>query len=203
MTAPNIVLRGTERACFFGKTGTGKTTLARSLLYQCARTVVLDPKHMFTPPPGVKIVSEYTKRLAHQVIRVEPDGWESERWRQAIYQVWQRGNTVLYVDECTLISPARTILPELGRVIRTGRERGLGVWIASQRPKDIPSVVFTESEHFFVFRLQWEEDRKKVASFTHDALQSMLPRLKGHDFAYVGIESDTVALVHNIIRGSK
>lgn len=77
---------------------------------------------------------------------------------------------VIYGDEATLLTRPTILEPTLGKAIRTGRERGVAVWLSSQRPKNIPSEVFTESEHFFVFQLTYEDDFRKVASFTGDRM---------------------------------
>lgn len=194
----NVNISRTDRACFFGRTGSGKTTLARSLLHSCNLPyAVLDPKHRYRDE-GVKVTHGFNRKLREQIIRVDPLGGaeELELWDEVIYSIWKHGDTIIYADEATLLTPPRSILPELGRAIRTGRERNVGVWIGSQRPKDIPSVVFTEAEHFFLFRLQWEADRTKVSSFTSPYLDrpyaAMLRegRIAKHDFMYYGVEDD-------------
>lgn len=194
----NLNIRRTDRACFFGRTGSGKTTLARRLLRSCSLPfVVLDPKHRYEDE-GVQVTHAFNRKLSEQIIRVDPigGGEELELWDEVIYNVWKHGDTILYADEATLLTPPRSVLPELGRAIRTGRERNVAVWIGSQRPKDIPSVVFTEAEHFFLFRLQWDADREKVASFTSPHVErpykGMLRegRQAKHDFIYYGVEDD-------------
>jgi hypothetical protein len=182
----SISLQTSDRALFLGRTGSGKTTLAKAFLAITPRWVILDAKHTVRVP-GVPIRKTFNRHLDRQIIRVEPDEWELERWSDVIDAVWRRGNAVLYVDETTLITPPRTILPALGKAIRTGRERGLGVWCGSQRPKDIPSAVFTEAEHFFVFQLTFAADREKVRSFTHDGLGRLMRSLSGHDYVYYNV----------------
>jgi DNA helicase HerA-like ATPase len=183
---------------FCGRTGSGKTTLARSLLRSCnVPYAVLDPKHRYRDG-DVKITRRFQKKLPEQIIRVDPLGGDAELglWDEVIYDIWKDGDRIIYVDEATLITPPRSVLPELGRAIRTGRERNVAVWVGTQRPKDIPSVVFTEAEHFFLFRLQWEDDRRKVASFTSpnldDVYENMMRegREAKHDFVYYGVDDD-------------
>jgi len=104
---------------------------------------------------------------------------------------WKRGNTIIYIDELTLANPQRTrLLPAFGRAIRTGRERKVSVWCGSQRPKDIPSNVFTETENFYIFRLVWDDDRKKVGSFTSNLMYKRQALLRGHDFLYYNVVSE-------------
>lgn len=185
-----------DRACFFGKTGTGKTTLIRRILSTANRWVILDPKHEF--PADAPIVSHFNKKLPRQIIRVAPSKTELSEWYDAIDEVWDDGNRILVIDEGTLINPSTTrISPSLGKAIRTGRSRNLGVWFASQRPKDIPSAVFTEAEHFFLFRLTWKKDREKVLTFTSDILGQAHESLRGHDFLYYNVSDDSAYLMRS------
>lgn len=150
---------------------------------------VIDAKHDFTLGDA-PIVRSFNPKLERQIIRVPLGAGEEELWDSAIWAAWDRGNGILYVDETTLLTPARVIRPSLGAAIRTGRSRGLGVWCGSQRPKDIPSAIFTEAEHFFLFQLTFEADREKVVSFTSPVIEDALSSLRGHDFIYWNILED-------------
>src|SRR5581483_6271498 len=137
---------------FFGRVGSGKTSLARAFLRGVTRFAVLDPKHTFRMG-SVPFSKTYVPSRARQIIRPNIET-EADEWEHSIRAVYNRKNTLLYVDELTLVNERYgfRLSPELGRAIRTGRERNNGVWCGSQRPKDIPSAVFTESEHFFIFQ---------------------------------------------------
>lgn len=152
--------------------------------------VALDPKHDLRIGDA-PVTDRFKPHLRRQIIRIPPYGGdELLAYDDAIWAIWERGHGILYVDETTMVMPSRVIRPAIGAAIRTGRSRGLGVWCASQRPKDLPSAVFTETEHFFVFQLNFESDREKVTSFTSDTLDEPLGRLRGHDFIYWNVLSD-------------
>jgi DNA helicase HerA-like ATPase len=195
-----------DRVDFFGRTGSGKTTLARSLLHMSELPfVVFDPKHRYTDGQ-VPVGTRYSKRRREQIVRSPAEltgADEAYFWDEQFYNVWKDGGRILYVDEVTLVNPsARVLLPEYSRCIKTGRERGVGVWNGSQRPKDIPSAVFTEAEHFCVFRLQWSLDRVKVGQFTSDEIGSHLEELhRGgraakHDWCYYNVDDDRIVRIH-------
>ena len=166
------------------------------------RHVVFDPKHRYTDP-GVKIVHDFVPRLDRQILRIPPGPNDLSYWDEAFQRVWERGDTIAYVDEVTLLLPGtRSMLDWHRRSIVTGRERNVAIWNGTQRPTEIgSSVIFTETEHFFVFRLQFEADRDKVCSFTTDRMYGYLSRLKRegrtakHDFVYYNPDDDYVLRV--------
>lgn len=185
-----VPIQADQRVCLFGRTGSGKTTLAKRILSSATfRWAALDPKHDLSIP-GIPVVSKFNEDLDRQIIRVPFDENEYFAWDDAIDGVWENGNRILYVDETTLLTPPRSLRASLGRAIRTGRSRGVGVWCASQRPKDLPSAVFTEAEHFFVFQLTFKADREKVCSFTTDAISDALPKLRNHDYVYYNVKEN-------------
>lgn len=189
-----IDIKASNHVALFGRTGSGKSTLAKALLLRFRRFAVLDAKHTFTVPGnGVITLPAYDKNVDRQIIRVPFDN-EYERWADSIERIWRDGNRILYIDEATLITKTRTILPEYGKAIRTGRERGIGVWSGTQRPKEIPSVIFTEAEHFFVFQLTYKPDRDKVVSFTGDGMEPFYAMAKDHNFVYYNVSSNEYTL---------
>lgn len=196
MTVPptyTIRIPPSDRAVFFGRTGTGKTTLAKVLLNGVRSFVVLDAKHTFRMG-STPILPDYDPDIDRQIVRVPPDYDENDRWQEIIDRVWRTTTPttpygrVLYLDELTLLNPsAQRVSVPLGRAIRTGRERRLGVWCGSQRPMQIPSAVFTEAEHIFTFALGFDKDREKVASFSGETYRRVIERLGGHRFAYYDV----------------
>jgi len=203
-----IVISPGERMFISGRTNSGKTTLVKHLLRSVPVYSVLDAKHTYRPPAEVAalvpIVAEHNPELPQEVIRIpweeEPDGWGD-----AINQIFREGNRLIYVDEATLLVDSRGIKHPLGKAIRTGRERGIGVWVGTQRPKDIPSYVFTEAEHIISFQLQYKADRQKVIEYTGDSMARILGRVRGHDAAYYSVANDRAILLSPrlVARGSR
>jgi hypothetical protein len=139
---------------------------------------------------NVPVRTDYNEHDARQIVRY-PD--LDDTWSHPMRRALAKKNVVVYVDEMTLINEGYgyRLHPVLGRIIRTGRETNVSAWIGSQRPKDIPSAVFTEAEHFFVFQLNWDDDRKKVVSFTSSKIRPVLDSLRAHEFVYYNVLEDT------------
>lgn len=196
-----------DRVFVVGSTGSGKTTLAKALLWKRPGVVILDPKHTFTLPP------EWESRTYDDIGELsQHDDWREEHGRRvpvaAIYRptlaemdalcdpffewVFERRNTVVYVDEVMRVTNGPRIGKGYAAVLQLGRERGIGCWSATQRPANIPRPVMTESEHLFAFRLRAKEDRDRLYEFTgHPEFQTIPPDQNG--FYYYSDRSGRLA----------
>jgi len=172
---------------FVGATGSGKTTLAKGLLWKRPSVVVLDPKRTFTLPDGwphetyttMARLSRHDDNNAAAIYRPDPD--DLDKGCEEFFQwVFDRGDTLLYVDEAAEVSTPTKISKGYSRCLRLGRERGIGTWSATQRPVWIYRAIYTEAEHVFVFRLRDMDDRAAVARFTTKDILTKNPT--GHGF---------------------
>lgn len=165
-----------------GMTGTGKTTLARYLLASCNRVIVLDPKHEFSldgfrvnknysfPSPWQK---EFRTILRPRVMNPEDDS----RMAEFLLKAYKRKNITIYCDELYVIADSYPdTLAVLKMITIEGRSKHVSVWSATQRPRNFPRVFMTESEIFFVFRLQSEDDRDYVAGYIGKETEEKIPK---------------------------
>lgn len=185
----------TDRATFVGQTGSGKSFLARYLLAQRPFVVVHDGKNA----PELLAWTEYTivtrlrdatrlKAQEHPRILYRPDEHEvADLDVQNAFFRWlfRRGNTTVYVDETFMLKIG--VYPYYHFIcITQGRSRGVEVWSGMQRPSWIPLVTISESEHFFAFRLQYDEDRLRVQGVTGLDANELTPEsLPKHYFWYI------------------
>jgi len=158
----------TDRAAFVGQTGSGKTTLAE---YACSlrrHVVVFDAKGTINWP-GYVVYKRLAKATATKDERIiyRPDFDEladmesTERFFKWIYL---RGNCLVYIDEVFSITNGEIMPRYYHACLTRGRERGIQVYSSTQRPKGIPQVILSESEHLYAFRLVMPQDRERVAS---------------------------------------
>jgi hypothetical protein len=171
--------------------------------------VVLDPKRTFTLPadflPGFPPVTWDGATETANGETVRDPGKFLEEWNgpgPLIYRpsvdetaepdtldwlylwVLDRGNTVLYVDETALASKQTRAPRGLMACIQLGRERGVGVWTATQRPVNVPIITISESEHMFVFRLRHPDDRQRMADYSDPRVAVPFPAKYAHGFWY-------------------
>ena len=182
----------TDRAVFVGQTGSGKTTLARYLSLGREYVLAIDPKGLLEWP-GYRLVrraADLPKLAPKEVKRIvyRPDPAElvdPEAINNVLGWIYARRNTTLYVDEVYGILPGGTNIPSnLVACVTRGREHRVEVWSACQRPARIPLMLLSEAEHYYVFRLTMEEDRKRVEGLTGIAADKILALRKREFFHF-------------------
>lgn len=160
-----IRIKNDERVMFIGKTGYGKTVLAKHFLAKMNRVLVIDPKHTFKlegfrrgkglPAFGKDFHIIYRPRIG-----------DDEHLADLVYRLNKMRDVTIYCDELSSTAdmfPATTAM--LADVARTGRERRVALWNAVQRPRWTPRVFFTEAEVYFLFNLRSGEDRAYMSQF--------------------------------------
>jgi hypothetical protein len=172
-STPEFQLPGkSDRICIFGRTGCGKTTLATWLLshsnFDKRPALIVDYKRekIFGRLQRKGALREInpgkapTSRGLH-VIRPIPQ-LDDEAVSESLWKVWDRGDTILYVDEGHLTPNS----PALKSILVTGRALDINTIYISQRPVWIPHEAYSEAQHHVVFDLNDVDDRKIVGRFT-------------------------------------
>lgn len=194
----DIEIETDERVFLAGKTDSGKTYLAQRLLRPIQRLVVLDPKA--SPSIDQWRLAPWDRESQRLLRTGQPvrtrvklpaaDTLESF-WDEVLFECWNVGNVLVYVDEVYLLKPEGGAYPRyLSRLFTTGRERGVGAWASAQRPAWIPLVLISESEHVFVFRLNLEDDRIAIGKNKHPELAQEIPHSDPHGFRYYNEHQD-------------
>ena len=96
--------------------------------------------------------------------------------------IFERGNTLLWIDELMSIGTVNSFPKELGRLMTQGRSKNVGVWSCTQRPSGIPMCVPSNCTYFFVFDCARPQDRKKLVETTGMTQLYELPT--GYNFWY-------------------
>lgn len=214
MSAPNIASSNepsalvalaphpTNRALIVGQTGSGKTTLARvfvqdALTRRGRHVVVLDMKGLLNWTfPGVTCELVTTLEAAiksqAQCIVYRPGYLESTS-ADTQGKVWEwlyrRQETTVYVDETAAVTNGDVYPIYYGAVLMRGRELGLELWSATQRPLRIPQVVLSESEDCYAFRLRLPQDRARVEALTMIPADT-IAELRKREFVYAPQDGD-------------
>lgn len=172
----NINISYNKRLAFIGKTRSGKTFLANHLLSHFQKQkdlqiILLDPKHERTKFGDgssldvPKLVTRYNKKLKVQC-------FQEYHWNSAlddmVDQLLKRGNAIFDLDEIGGIATANSVPDGITRLWTQGGGKGVGAWAKFQKPLGIPKVIKSQSEYFFMFRINPLDDRKDMLNYISD-----------------------------------
>jgi len=160
----------TDRAAFVGQTGSGKTTLAEHVCALRPYVVVLDPKGRIDwrgYEVHTRLERLTTSTMPRLIYKPVYDELQDADTMDLFFQwMFRRGNTALYVDEIYAIARGDVYPFHLGACLTRGREVGVVVYSATQRPARVPQIIFSESEHVYCFKLKLPQDRERMSDIT-------------------------------------
>lgn len=202
MTGRRMIKLG-EHVFIAGKTGTGKTYLARKYLAGYPRVYVLDTKGLIKweevgrrEVKVIKRLSELTiaaRRYEKIIYRPNFQEMENEYYNEFFKFCYMRKRCAVWVDEVMSVGTV-TKFPEYYKAILTrGREHLVSAWSLTQRPTSIPVLSMSEATHFFVFDLNMPQDREKLAEVSGMPLLRERPTRSGfgkYSFWYYHVEAD-------------
>jgi hypothetical protein len=165
---PAIAVQSNQRVALVGKTASGKTYFARHLCAPLPRLIVFDPKGTLnTPEWNLGSGGDVIRRLkAGKPGRLRVPAPFNGDWTPYLRLVWSLKNITLYIDEIYgVIEPGHKPPAEFSALYTRGRELGIGVWGATQRPVWVPIFCLSEAEWLFVFRLSMKSDRQRLMEF--------------------------------------
>jgi hypothetical protein len=183
----SFVLPGHDkRAVIVGSTGSGKTFVACWLLSMCdwhrRPWYILDFK-------GDELIRDINAIDidVHDKPPREPGLYRialipeltDEALTKFLWQVWENGNAGVYTDEGFMI-PRRD--PAFTAILTQGRSKNIQMITLIQRPVWCSKFVFSEANHYYIMKLQIDEDRKYVSSYLDGTPISRLPRF--HTYWY-------------------
>lgn len=191
-TIETLAPKPTDRALFVGQTGSGKTTLAEVIVRDAherrgRHVVVVDAKGLIKWP-GYVVVTTLKKAIKSKETRLtyRPSYAELrnlEMQELAWEWLYKRGHTTIYVDETAAIVQGDIYPHYYGATLMRGREMGLELYSATQRPMKIPQITLSESEHVYAFRLRLPQDRQRVEALT-SIPQERIAALQKQEFLY-------------------
>lgn len=168
-----------NRTAIIGSTGSGKTQFGTWLLstrdFNFRVWIIFDFKgDELLERIGATIipVGYIPKQPGLYIVRPLPG--DEQKVSEMFYKIWARENIGVYIDEGYM-------LPKNDRWVRAcltqGRSKHIEMIICSQRPVFLDKFVFTESNYFAIFNMNFEGDRKQVTEYLgNNRKLSLLPK---------------------------
>jgi hypothetical protein len=163
-----------------GNSGEGQTALAITLFENVDHGIVLNTKH----DPLFARVCDRTIRSDQAILRIKGGRFNYEpsdafngtkpgmdrvaalrlavRLRERFF-AWalEAGHRTIYIDEFNDVCPSASVYPlQFQKAIKQGRWRELSIWGSAQEPIRVPSFVFGQAKHRYLFFLGWPSHRR-------------------------------------------
>lgn len=166
MKFEELTLKAGEHGAIVGRTGSGKTVLARAILPAAGRLAIIDPKRAFKYPAPVFDSIKQIKRQKPDrfIFRPRPDDLTNIALLDEVYRyVYENPPFTLYTDDVSGIVTIHKVPQYLRTCYMLGREKGISCLASFQRPSALPPFLMSEATNFYIFRLVVPADVKKVA----------------------------------------
>lgn len=184
-----------------GRTGSGKTWLARKYLAGYEHVFVLDTKGTLDWPEVPREEITIVKHLK-DVLKVKtpkciykpvPEELELDFYDQFFKFIYNRGNTIVWIDEVMSVTPNSQKIPFWYKAILTrGRELGVAAWSLTQRPAGINLLPISEASHIIAFDLNLPQDRKRLAEVS--GAPEFLEKPGRYKFYYYNVQNNKAIL---------
>jgi energy-coupling factor transporter ATP-binding protein EcfA2 len=171
-----IQIQSNDRIFICGKTGSGKSYLAKKFLPFYPRVVFYDlefanndliNQYHFTTVQTPEMLITYLQHGKKRILYQPQEGDDSDEikeFNRVCEIVYKTHNIGFMVDELSNFMSGQKAPYWFRRIQQVGRKHGVGCISLTQRPKDIPQILLSESEHKFSFRLELEQDCEKMES---------------------------------------
>lgn len=158
-------LRSFDKVVFCGQSGTGKTTLERSILSRYKRVLVFDPDDEYEEYPDIRTLKK-DQEVTH--CRYIPDTDKPEELEEIAKLVWRKQNTLLMISEAEIYLPVyRGLLPWMFKLINRGRRRNIGCIADTRRVANLNKTVVGLAEWIVIFRHTLPNDLKYLREFVN------------------------------------
>ena len=199
-----------EHVIIAGKTGSGKSYLAERYLATEKHVVMLDTKgetllrirdkkKLWNGVPNDEIdvcysLDDLNNVTQEKVIYVpDPREMNEESYNAFFKWIYDRMNTIVWIDELTSVCPSPHKMPlALLDIYARGRSRYTTAWALTQRPVGIPGYCISQSTHVFAFALNKESDRRRLVEDT--GMTEFYERPPQYEFWYYKDGADKAVL---------
>jgi len=174
----------------FGKRGSGKSYLAKSLIAKEPRLVVFDTIGEYTEGVifGTEQYDQFVQfwqrsyrrpfRLIYQPI--DPDG-EIEKIAELVYAL---GNVTFVVEEIDCFCGSHQIAFSFKQIIQRGRHKNITLIGITQRPFGIHRLLTSQAKELYIFNTNEPRDREYLCALLGSGVSEKLDQLQPYEFLH-------------------
>lgn len=167
----------------FGRKGSGKTSVIRSLAKREKRQLVWDPfrEHAVVwIDDGIPALCEYL--AGRDQFRVGIDDADPESALAMLRISEQLTHCTVILEEVDLVGTPISVPIDLRRAIAQGRHWDLNLLYTSRRPAEVPRLLTSQSDAIYIFNTHEPRDVQHLRSYLRDLADTVqtLPKFHGY-----------------------
>jgi hypothetical protein len=173
-----------------GRKGSGKSTRFEELLETRDRIIIFDPmaEHDWTPnelagPKPVERAQEFfawAKRKPQWAANFVPGDDLEADLEELSRMVYSQGDCAFGVEEISLVCTANQMPKKFGKLVRTGRHRGIDLYWTGLRASEVPRTLTSLTDEFHFFSQTEPLDLDKIAGRCGPEVAGAVARLGMH-----------------------
>jgi DNA helicase HerA-like ATPase len=160
----------TDRVSIIGSTGSGKTRFAAHIFsfskFDKKPYVIVDFKgdDLLQQIDRAKQITLRDTPSKPGLYYVRPMPGDEIEFENFLWRIWKRGNIGIYIDEGYMVNPNSKAF---AAILTQGRSLKIPCMTLTQRPARCSRFVFSEANHFALFRMNDRRDvENAIGSFT-------------------------------------
>jgi hypothetical protein len=110
-------------------------------------------------------------------------------FRRVLTDCYAKGDRIVFADEVLGLSKDFGLEKELNAIWSRGSSMGCGLWAATQRPFNVPLLMYGSSSHLMIFKDADKRSRERydeIGGIDDDSVKRLVMSLKAHEFLYIG-----------------
>ena len=185
--------------CLFGKKGSGKSYLAREIIEDWPRVIVLDTMAEYDFPRRAWGFDECCRLLVEiaeeKRYKVSLSGIDAEEGVALLGVLWEFDDTLIVIEEAALYCSPYQMPPEIANLALRGRHRGISQLYTSQRPATIHRSISAQADLVIAFRQHEQRDISYLKSVLGDEAEALRDLPDYHIRAYGNLRKAPLAVL--------
>jgi hypothetical protein len=174
----------------FGRRGCGKTFLTRKLAQHQARVCAWDFMDEYGPMAnyfdgdleGFAYFLEASEGKQFAAARYIPLSDVASEFDEFCRKLWSAGNFVVVIEEAAEVCSAGAMPSGMGRLVRQGRHKGLGILATTQRLSEVSRTLTALASVFVGFSTTEPRDLAALSERTTPEFAEQVKALPAHEF---------------------
>lgn len=173
------MILSTDKIAILGRSGCGKSYLAKRIQSMWPRRIIIDSLNEYTEGDVVHTFDEFGEKLKILknsnskefvlVFKFDPESHVNDmEFNEIMRCAYYFGNVQVVIEEVQLYSTTHSIPHWLKSSLLTGRHQNMSILVTSQRPGEVHKTIISQCSHVFCGTVHEGNDIRYLANFLNE-----------------------------------